>query len=55
MGLLQKSLEKWLRKSSRPAPAYESSHPSPDRGEHLLYLSVVWPTRGAEVKLSSIR
>ena len=50
MGLLQKGLEKWLRKSSRPAPAYELPHPSPDRGEHLLYLSVVWRTRGAAQK-----
>jgi hypothetical protein len=48
VGLLQNGLEKWLHKSSRPALAYELSHPSPDRGEHLLYLSVVWRTRGAE-------
>jgi len=47
MGLRQKGLEKWLHKSSRPAPAYELSL-SPDRGEYLLYLSVVWRTRGAE-------
>ena len=45
MGLRQKGLEKCLRKSALP---YESPHPSPDHGEHLLYLSVVWRTRGVE-------